>query len=145
MDDVAKKADMGKRRYDLLPAEALESVVDVLTHGAEKYGDHNWETGLKFGRVFGAIMRHAWAWWRREEIDPESGLPHLAHVIVNGLFLLQYTLKKISGFDDRPGVIEAKHSCEICGAPADVYLPSKRKFLCSRCTSDDYNAWLEKR
>lgn len=100
------KNDVGKVRYDLFPPQAVEQVAKVLTFGAGKYGDRNWENGLAFGRVFSATMRHLWAWWRRRNVDPETGINHLAHAACNCLFLLHYTTRsqraKYARFDDRP-------------------------------------------
>jgi hypothetical protein len=94
------KYDGGKTRYDLLPPEFVEAVAQVLTYGAEKYAARNWEKGLPYGRVFAAIMRHLWAWWRREDRDPESGLSHLAHAACGLAFLVTYTERGV-GADDR--------------------------------------------
>lgn len=96
------KYDDGKPRYDLLPADALHEVVRVLTFGAQKYVPHNWENGIQYGRVFGAIMRHMWAYWRGEDLDPETNIHHVAHAVTNGLFLLAFVLRGMSDFDDRP-------------------------------------------
>ena len=98
-----RKNDDGKLRYDLLPPDALEGVVAVLTYGCKKYSDRNWENGIKYGRVFAALMRHMWAWWRGEENDVETGLSHLDHAHCCILFLYAYTNKKhLQSFDDRP-------------------------------------------
>lgn len=94
------KFDEGKVRLDLLPFDALTEVAKVLTHGANKYGDRNWEKGMKWGRLLGAALRHLFAWARREDLDPETGLSHLAHAACSVLFLLTYTLRGIDG-DDR--------------------------------------------
>ena len=98
------KYDTGKLRFDLVPSEALEAVVEVWTYGANKYADRDWEKGLAWGRIFAALMRHMWAFWRGESLDEESGLPHLAHAAWCTLALLQYYLMKI-GTDDRPGTV----------------------------------------
>ena len=100
-DQEGKKYDFGKARYDLLPPEALHVLVLVYSLGARKYGDRNWERGMKYSRPYAAAQRHLWAWWRGEDLDPETGLPHLAHAAWNVLALLQYQLKK-RGEDDRP-------------------------------------------
>ena len=84
----AIKHDIGKTRYDLLPPEALEAVARVLTFGAKKYGDRNWEKGLDYDRIFAAAQRHMWAHHGGEKLDPESGLSHLAHAACNLAFLL---------------------------------------------------------
>lgn len=95
------KDDSGKIRFDLFPAAALEEVGKVLTYGANHYEDRNWETGIKFGRIFGAAMRHCWAWWRGEELDLESGCHHLAHAAAELLFLLTYINREMWELDDR--------------------------------------------
>ena len=99
--DPAVKYDRDKERYDLVPADALNEIVKVYTYGAKKYGeDRNWEKGLSWGRVFGALMRHSWAFWRGKDTDDESGLPHLAHAGWCVLTLLAY-MKTHKEFDDR--------------------------------------------
>lgn len=99
--DPAAKYDAGKLRYDLVPPEAFAEVVKIYNYGAKKYPEpRNWEKGMSWGRLFGAIMRHTWAWWRGEDIDPESGLPHLAHAAWSCIALLHYSKHK-KEFDDR--------------------------------------------
>jgi hypothetical protein len=94
------KYDFGKSRYDLIDPYALEQVIQIYTFGCNKYEDHNWRKGMKWSRVFGALMRHCWAFWRGEEIDPESKLPHMAHAAWNCLTLINYS-KYRTKFDDR--------------------------------------------
>lgn len=101
VDDEGFKADEHKPRWALLPQDALEGVVDVLTYGAGKYGDRNWEKGMAYSRPFSALMRHVWAWWGGETHDRETGLSHLAHAICCLMFLLSYEMRK-NGKDDRP-------------------------------------------
>jgi hypothetical protein len=96
------KLDTGKPRYDLLAPEALAGVVDVLTVGATKYTDRNWERGISYGRVFGAAMRHLWAWWRGIETDIETGYSHLDHAACCIHFLSTYEKRGMTTFDDRP-------------------------------------------
>lgn len=95
------KYDSGKLRYDLVPPEALEEITRVLGFGATKYADRNWENGINYGRVFGACMRHLWAWWRGEDNDSETGISHLAHAGCCIFFLLTYTKRDMGRFDDR--------------------------------------------
>ena len=95
------KFDGGKARYELLPPEGLEALAKVLTFGASKYGDRNWEQGMSWSRVFGAMMRHSWALMCGERIDPESNFPHTWHIAANAIFLVTYEDRKI-GEDDLP-------------------------------------------
>lgn len=106
-----RKYDNQKPRWDLMPPE-IEQVVDVLTYGASKYDDRNWEQGIKWGRVFAATLRHLWAFWRGEDKDQESGMDHLAHAACNCLFLLHYK-KHCQEYDDRPNSIKDKHMEEL--------------------------------
>jgi hypothetical protein len=96
-----RKDDAAKVRMELLPPELLEATAIVLTFGAKKYEDRNWEKGMKWGRVFGALMRHLWAWWRGEGTDPETGYSHLWHAACCIAFLISYEARQI-GEDDRP-------------------------------------------
>lgn len=86
-----QKHDSGKRRFLLLPWRELGIVVDVLEHGAAKYGVHNW-TIVPHGkeRYLDAALRHLHAVILGETHDPESGLPHLAHATCSLLFALWF-------------------------------------------------------
>jgi len=101
-DDDSKgiKYDGDKIRYELIPADALHEIAKLYTLGAKKYGDDNWLKGLSWRRVYGAMMRHAWAWMRGEDNDPEDGQPHMASVAWCALTLLVYSLREV-GEDDR--------------------------------------------
>lgn len=96
----AIKQDQGKPRYDLLPGDALDQIAQVLTYGADKYSPRNWESGMAWGRLFAALMRHCWAFWRGEDADPETGMHHIAHAGACVLMLLASVGRGI-GTDDR--------------------------------------------
>lgn len=100
------KHDEGKIRMDLIPPILLKGVATILQFGAEveEYGDRNWEEGLKYGRVFGALMRHMWDWWDGENLDNKSGKSHLWHAGCCLAFLMHYESRKLqySAFDNRP-------------------------------------------
>ena len=102
LEKEGRKDDQEKLRMDLLSPSALEWLSQVLTYGSKKYGDRNWESGIAFSRVFGAVQRHLWAWWGGEEQDKESGLNHLAHAMCGLMFLIQYRAYVLDKFDDRP-------------------------------------------
>lgn len=83
------KFDQGKPRWGLLPWTELETVVEVLTMGAEKYSDDNWKHVEPFeSRYRDALMRHFSAYCKGETKDPESGKSHLAHAVCCALFLM---------------------------------------------------------
>jgi hypothetical protein len=99
---MGDKRDSGKLPLELLPLDALSAVAEVLRFGASKYAARNWESGIAYGRVFGALLRHLFAWWRGEELDSETGLSHLAHAGCEVLFLLAFVLRGRADLDDRP-------------------------------------------
>ena len=84
------KFDGEKARYDLLPPEALEQTVQVLTYGAVKYAPNNWLHVPEWDeRYFAAAQHHMWAWKRGESVDSETGISHLAHAICCLMFMLE--------------------------------------------------------
>jgi hypothetical protein len=95
------KFDAGKLRYDLYPVEALEGTTKILTLGAQKYADRNWEAGMRYGRVYASLMRHLTAWWGGEDLDPETHESHLHHAGCCIAFLQTYVERGV-GEDDRP-------------------------------------------
>lgn len=86
----AVKNDKGKLRYDLMPARPLQDIVTILTLGADKYADRNWEKGFPWSRPYAALMRHLWAWWMGQDKDPEWGMSHLAHAACCLIFLMEF-------------------------------------------------------
>lgn len=102
-ESTALKFDSDKLPYDLLPVRPLESVVNVLRHGAKKYAVRNWEKGFRHGRVYAAAQRHLNQYWGGEDLDQETGEFHLAHVVCCLLFLLEFQFSR-AGEDDRPSV-----------------------------------------
>lgn len=86
---LGQKFDDHKPRWDLIPYEALQEVVAVLTHGSQKYGPENWRKVPEGERrYFAAAQRHLVSHRLGERLDPESGLPHLAHAACCLLFML---------------------------------------------------------
>lgn len=85
--EQAIKYDGEKPRMDLLDPLALEGLAKVLTFGAQKYAAHNWRKGIANTRLIAAMLRHMFAIMRGEDIDPESGLPHIDHVGCCWMFL----------------------------------------------------------
>lgn len=105
-----RKDDTEKVRIELVPSEMVFAIATVLTFGALKYGDRNWEKGMSWSRVFGALMRHMWCWWAGKgpttknfafgELDDETSYSHLWHASCCLTFLVTYEERGI-GTDDR--------------------------------------------
>ncbi len=93
MDDkeLGVKFDNNKLKWSLLPFEALEEVVEVLTFGAKKYAPDNW----KFvpdadARYMDAAFRHIVSYMQGHKYDGETGSNHLAHAVCCLLFKLWF-------------------------------------------------------
>lgn len=89
---IARKFDNQKNRWDLMPFRALDLVARIMTYGAQKYGDRNWESGLseEFAtRQLAAAFRHLQSHMTGVKFDAESGLPHLAHAATDVLMALE--------------------------------------------------------
>lgn len=80
----------GKLRFDLVQPFAHEEMVKVLTVGADKYADRNWEQGMAWSNVIASLKRHLQAVEKGEDYDKESGLLHSAHIACNAHFLTAY-------------------------------------------------------
>lgn len=110
---AGRKDDANKDRMDLIPPEAVFALARVLTYGANKYDARNWEKGMSWGRVFGAAMRHLWAWWGGRtptttnfllgELDAETRFSHLWHAACCIAFLIAYEERGLTQWDDRHG------------------------------------------
>ena len=87
-------------RMSLIPVEALEIMGRLYGFGAEKYAAHNWRKGYEWSKSYDSLQRHAGAFWRGEDIDEETGLPHLAGAAFH-CFTLMVFMQEHPEFDDR--------------------------------------------
>lgn len=89
------KADQGKPCPSLCPVSLIDAVTAVRMFGLKKYHDpDNWKQ-VEPERYHQAMLRHILAAWNDPyKIDPESGLPHIAHVATNIGFLLEMKEEK---------------------------------------------------
>ncbi len=124
----------GKLRYDLVHPKAHEDMVDILTMGAEKYFDRNWENGLSWNSVLASMKRHIAAIEKGEDYDYDPNCPdcingtckshsgrlHIAHVACNAHFLNAFYYIFPQG-DDRPKSIlkMPKVGIDVDGVIAD--------------------------
>ena len=93
--DQQAKADQGKPHPSYVPMALIEGVMAVREYGNQKYHDpDNWKQ-VEPERYHQAMLRHILAAWNDPyKIDPESGLPHIAHVATNIGFLLEMKEEK---------------------------------------------------
>lgn len=95
------KHDEEKTKFHLIPDYPLEELAKLYTEGAKKYEDWNWKKGMKWSRVFSALLRHLYAWRRGIRYDDETSREHLSAVMWACCTLMEYERLGL-GEDDRP-------------------------------------------
>ena len=120
MEQLGLKYDDEKLRYDLLPWECIEDIVKILNFGAKKYAPNNWQkVPDPKNRYFAALIRHIVAWFKGEKIDPESGLPHLAHAGCCILFLMWFDKEKKNEIDISHCIGNAIRGMQLSGSESE--------------------------
>lgn len=84
---LGSRYNTGKLPLDLLDPLAMEACAAVLQFGAKKYAAHNWRSGLHWMGIVSSLLRHLYAFIKGEDLDSETGLPHVDHVLCNAMFL----------------------------------------------------------
>ncbi len=79
---------------------ALELLGEVAGFGAEKYEAFNYMKGYDWSLSINALYRHFLAFQNGEDLDEESGLPHMAHAAWQALALVSFVVREL-GTDDR--------------------------------------------
>jgi hypothetical protein len=98
----ANKETDGKLRMDLIPAEVDKAYAEVLTFGALKYADRNWEKGLLLIKHhLGAMKRHISKWELGIDNDHESNLNHLKHALFHIAAMVTMVERGRKDLDDR--------------------------------------------
>jgi hypothetical protein len=97
--NAAKKFDTDKVDLTLVPPHLKKAVARVMMYGAVKYGRDNFKEGMEHHRVLAAALRHIDAFLNGQELDPESGFPHIWHAACNLGFLIHYQEENI-GIDN---------------------------------------------
>ncbi len=94
-------------RFELLPWDQLAKVARHYAIGAEKYAANNWRRGYDWSLSFGAMQRHLAAFWSGDDVDEETGSPHLAAAVFH-CFALMLFMDEYPELDDRPSTALAK-------------------------------------
>lgn len=132
-DDTNPKDHVGatKPPLHLVPPALLLYLSRVMGLGAAKYGPYNWRTKkVKYSIYLDAAMRHLLAALDGESDDPESGMPHLAHVAACCGIILD---AQVTGnlIDDRPAKGKAAELTRwLTRTPS---APTKLGFVCKGC------------
>lgn len=94
-EDKALRYNTGKPKWSLVHFKSLEPLVRVLEHGSKKYAPFNWMKPFSKDELKESMMRHMVAIMDGEEIDKESGEPHIGHLMCNCLFYsYHFVIKK---------------------------------------------------
>lgn len=107
--DTNPKDSVGVKKAPLstLPANVLAEIGVAMLEGACKYGRHNYRAvGVRASVYYDATIRHLFAWWEGEDIDPDSGLSHITKAITS-LMVLRDAMTRGMVADDRPPKSEA--------------------------------------
>lgn len=85
------KNDDGKLPLSTVPPAAIRAIAEIRRYGNQKYADpQNWRR-VDPKKFHEAMLRHCLACWEDPgAVDPESGLPHLWHLMCNGAFLCAF-------------------------------------------------------
>lgn len=97
----ADRKNEGKPQLSFIPYEAQKQEALVWMFGTKKYSRDNWKKGLPFLSVCDSILRHINAYMQGETNDPESGLPHMAHIRCNTSMLIEFEITHPE-LNDRP-------------------------------------------
>jgi len=82
--DDNPKTQYGEKKLKMssTPIMPLQEMGKVFELGAKKYGRYNWRLHAVSATVYyDAALRHLMAWFEGEDMDPESAVSHLAHVM----------------------------------------------------------------
>lgn len=79
---------------------ALHQLAAVAGFGEQKYARLNYMRGYPWSLSYDALQRHLMLFWSGEDLDDESGLPHLAHAAWHCLTLMSF-MQRERGTDDR--------------------------------------------
>lgn len=87
-------------RYDLIPTEPLRLLAKHYGVGSLKYDDDNWQKGYDWRLSYAALQRHVNQFWAGEDIDAETGSPHLIAAAWH-CFTLTWFMAHRTEFDTR--------------------------------------------
>jgi hypothetical protein len=87
-------------RYSLIPVEPLRLLARHYGIGATKYDDDNWRKGYDWRWSLDSLHRHLASFEAGEDIDPETGSPHIIAVAWHAFTLTEFS-KTHPEFDTR--------------------------------------------
>jgi hypothetical protein len=92
-------------QFSLVPPYPLTLLAKLYNFGVAKYAAHNWRNGYDWSKSYDAAMRHMTQFWEGEDIDEETGTPHVICAVFH-MFALAQFMKDFPEYDDRFKVAE---------------------------------------
>lgn len=77
----------GKPEFSQLDPQFILDLAALMTKCAEKYEKWNWAKGQEYLTPLDSMFRHLAAFTAGEDIDPESGHPHMQHIAANCMII----------------------------------------------------------
>ena len=95
-EEQAMRFNTGKPQlsYVISARYAIEGAAAVMEAGAHKYARDNWKKGMDAEAIIDCMVRHLSKFLDGEELDDETGLPHVDHVLCNAIFLSYHHNKR---------------------------------------------------
>lgn len=108
-DKVYERKNEGKPKltYNVLSMEVQAGEAAVWENGAKKYKRGNWLIGGAYTNTADSLLRHVAKFLNGEDIDDESGLPHVDHIVTSAK-ILSHSFHTRKDLDDRETVNEAE-------------------------------------
>lgn len=103
-----------------------EDCARVFEYGRTKYASWNWIKGMPWSSVIGCAARHAHAYLRGDDVDHESGLSHIGHLLCNIVMLYTFVDTYPEGNDLPPSELFGVAMSESMASAVkrDVLVPS---------------------
>ena len=92
--ESALRYNTGKPKWSLVHMHSLVPMIRVLEYGALKYEPFNWQKPMKRDELLDSMQRHLAALIDGNELDDESGLTHIGHIMANALFYSYHFVEK---------------------------------------------------
>jgi len=80
-----------RRRFDLIPWNAIREASHILDFGAVKHGINTWRE-IPADVHLDCAISHIGYWLDGQKVDPESGRSHLQHALIRILFAVALEL-----------------------------------------------------
>jgi len=104
---AVRENQSGKGRPDLISPFALTRLAKHYENGAKKYGDRNYEKGMKFSRYTASMFRHIIAWMKGDELED-----HLAAIAWNAFAIMHHQELRQNELDDMPHYLSKEKNNE---------------------------------